>query len=80
MKRSTVIATCLVNSHVLRRLEDAEAQVHGVFLDEFPDADFNRWNRQMDDQAAHSIIRNVGRASQINVRMFIQDLAEISAA
>jgi hypothetical protein len=74
MKRSTVIATCLVNSNMIRRLEDAESRVHGVFLDEFPNADFNRWNRPLDEQTARNIIKNVGRASRINVRMFIQDL------
>jgi hypothetical protein len=76
MKRSTVIATCLVNSNMIRRLEDAETQVQGVFIDEFPNADFNRWNRPIDEQTARTFIRNVGRAS----RMFIQDLAEVSAA
>jgi hypothetical protein len=62
---------------MIRRLEDAEARVHGVFLDEFPKSDFRRWNRPINDQAARNIIRNVGRASRINVRLFIQDLAEI---
>lgn len=80
MRRSTVIATCLVNSNMIPRLEDAENRVHGVFLDEFPGSNFNRWNRQLDEQTARNIIRNVGRASRINVRMFIQDLAEIPAA
>lgn len=74
MRRSTVIAKCLVNSDLITRLEDAEARVRGVFIDEFPQAGFNRWNREMDDRVAQRIIDNVGRASRINVKMFIEDL------
>ena len=64
---------------MIHRIEDAEARVHGVFLLEFPQADFNRWNRRLDEQTAQNVIRNVGKASRINVRMFIQDLAELPA-
>lgn len=74
MKKSTVIATCLVNSSMINRLEDAENAVRQVFLDEFPESNFAQWNREIDDQVAEQIIKNVGRASQINVRKFIEDL------
>jgi hypothetical protein len=33
----------------------------------------------LDEQTAQNVIRNVGKASRINVRMFIQDLAELPA-
>ena len=74
MRRSTIIATCLVNSNMINRIEDAEHRVEQVFRDEFLHEDFAAWNREVDDQTANTIIRNVGRASRINVRMFIDDL------
>jgi hypothetical protein len=74
MRRSTIIATCLVNSNMISRIEDAEHRVQQVFGDEFPHEDFVAWNREVDDQIASTIIRDVGRASRINVRMFIDDL------
>lgn len=74
MRRITIIATCLVNSNMINRIEDAEHRAEQVFRDEFPQEDFTAWNREVDDQTASTIIRNVGRASRINVRMFIDDL------
>jgi len=35
MKKSTVKATCLVNSNMITRLQDAEARVHEVFSTSF---------------------------------------------
>ena len=66
MKKSKVIATCLVNSNMFNRIEDAE---HAV-----PGANYLHWDREMDDAAAEHIIKTVGRASRINVKLFIEDL------
>ena len=74
MKKSTVIAKCLVNSDMVRELADAERAVQDIFLDEFPNAVFTEWNQHINDETAEHIIQGVGRASQINVREFIQDL------
>lgn len=74
MKKSKVIATCLVNSNMFNRIEDAEHAVRQVFLDEFPGASYPHWDREMDDAAAEHIIKTVGRASRINVKLFIEDL------
>lgn len=74
MNKSTVIATCLVNSRMISGLDDAENAVRQVFLTEFPEADFLEWNRDMNDRDAKHIISAVGRASTINVRKFIEDL------
>ncbi|HEX8322080.1 MAG TPA: hypothetical protein VF632_27085 [Longimicrobium sp.] len=59
---------------MINRLEDAERTVEQVFRDEFPRESFAEWNRELDDQVARQIINSVGRASRINVRMFIEDL------
>lgn len=74
MLKSTVIAQCLVNSRMITRMEDAEARVRGVFEDEFPEADYADWNRDINDKTAQHIIQSVGRASMINVKKFIEDL------
>jgi len=74
MRRATIIATCLVNSGMIPRLEDAERRVHEVFASQFPDDDFAVWNRDVGEIAAAHIISTVGRASRINVRSFIDDL------
>jgi len=74
MRKSTVIATCLVNSSIVNRLEDAEHLVKQVFADEFPLENFHQWNREMDENTAKNIIRNVGRVMRINVKQFVEDL------
>lgn len=74
MRKSTIIAKCLVNSDMIERIEEAECAVQHVFIEEFPKADFTQWNQEIDSDAAKNIIRTVGRASRINVKLFIQDL------
>lgn len=74
MKKSTIIAQCLVNSNMITRIEDAENRVFQVFVDEFPNENYNRWNQEVDNNYGEQIIKNVGRASRINVRRFIEDL------
>jgi len=75
MRKSTVISQCLVNSKMIGLLEDAEHRVRGVFEDEFPRRDFARWNDELDDSVAAQMIRNVGKASRIDVKKFIEDLS-----
>lgn len=79
MRKSTVIAICLVNSKMISSLAQAESAVRKVFEDEFVVRDFSEWNVDMSDQVGQSIIQSVGRASRINVRRFIIDLESQSA-
>jgi hypothetical protein len=74
MKKSEVIAKCLVNSGMKDQMEEAKQAVHQIFLEEFPKASFSNWDQDIDDKVAENIICAVGRASRINVRKFIQDL------
>ncbi len=74
MRKSTVIATCLVNSNMIGDFEDAEHIVRRIFTEEFLDLSFDDWERDIDDSIAQNIIRNVGTASRINVVQFIEDL------
>ena len=76
MKRQMIIAKCLLNSGMIGsgNLEDAEFAVLRHFQIEFPGKDFNLWNQDVNDKGAEQIITNVGRASSINVRRFIENL------
>lgn len=74
MRKGTVIEKCLVNSNMIDRLEDSEGAVRQVFVTEFPNSSFSGWNKNINDKTAENIIRNVGRASRINVKKFIEDL------
>ena len=78
MKRSTLIATCLVKSNMIARLEYAEQCVQQTFLSEFPNADFSEWNHEINKIMAEDIIRRVGPTSRINVKKFIEDLWYVS--
>lgn len=74
MKKSKVIATCLVNSDMFNRIDDAENRVYQVSLEEFQDISFAQWNKDLNERNAEQIIKNVGRASMINVKKLIEDL------
>ena len=76
MRKSTIIATCLLNSSMVNRLEEGEASVRQIFLNERPSADYRLWNSEINDDAAKDIIKTVGRASRINVAKFINDLGD----
>ena len=58
------------------RIDDAEQRVRAVFADEFPNANFLDWNRDVFERTAEDYIR-VGRASCINVRLMIEELSHM---
>ena len=74
MRKSKVIATCLVNSRMIETIKMAEAAVYNIFQDEFPNHSFTEWNTNIPDKTAKNIIDGVGIASRINVMQFIKDL------
>ncbi|RQR68968.1 DNA-binding protein [Burkholderia sp. Bp9012] len=74
MKKSEIIANCLVNMDIGMNATDAETRVQQIFVEEFPDDSYHLWNTDVDNALAHDLIKQVGRASKINVRLFILDL------
>ena len=74
MKKSEIIANCLVNMGIGMNATDAETRVQQIFVEEFPDDSYHLWNTDVDNALAHDLIKHVGRASKINVRLFILDL------
>jgi hypothetical protein len=65
LKKSTLIASCLVNSNLVGRLEDAEFAVVRLAAAEFPDERFADWNTEIDDHVARQIIHSARNASPI---------------
>ena len=74
MSKSTLIATCLVNSSMIAGLPEGERALRVVFAETFPDDDFDVWNERVDATTATTIIGAVGRAMRIHVDRFIADL------
>lgn len=74
MRKCTIIATCLVNSNIFNSLSEAEMGVKKIFVEEFPDWNFDKWNEHLHQDQANNIISAVGRASRINIHNFILDL------
>ena len=74
MHKSTVIARCLVNSNMMTSLEEAEHAIRVIFDEGFPGRNFDDWNQNLNDTTADNIVKNVDRASRINVEKFIEDL------
>jgi hypothetical protein len=74
MRKGTIIATCLLNCGMVRRLEDGEAQVRQVFGKEFAGRDFDQWNSDVLESRARLTIASVARRISIRVERLIKDL------
>jgi hypothetical protein len=72
MKKSTIIATCLLNSKFHPTLEDAEYRVMAEFHEEFPDKDFEAWNTDVMENRAKQEIERAAGSTMINVSLFIE--------
>ena len=59
---------------MVNAVEEAKLRIYNIFQDEFPEHDFNQWNRDINDKVAKNIINSVGKATTINVRLFIERL------
>jgi len=74
MKKSELVAQCLVNSKTFQRMDDAESRVRRTFHEEFPHSDFTAWNSQIDEARAKQIAAMMGKAGMVNVRRMIEQL------
>jgi hypothetical protein len=72
MKKSELVANCLVTSKTVQRIDDATSRVRRVFLEEFPDRDFGAWNSEINDLRALQVIAMFGKASTVNVKRMIE--------
>ena len=75
MKKSTVIATCLIHSGITAQpLADVEESIQQSFNEDFRGLDFHQWNTHLTETEAKRIIKEFGSSYRIDVRQFIQDL------
>ena len=73
MRKSTIIATCLLNAAAVADMESGEALVSTTFHQHFPEASFDRWNVDVDGaKAAHEVSARSGEV--IHVAQFITEL------
>jgi len=77
MKKSTLIATFLVNLRSGFTLEHAERIVAITFENEHPRLDFHAWNSELNDQWCANLIRSEPSPSHVNVERFILDLWDL---
>jgi hypothetical protein len=75
MKKSTLIATCLINSGVTSHpIPVVEASVIQTFKEDFKGVNFQQWNSDLPENVAQDIIKGFGSSYRIDIRQFIQDL------
>jgi hypothetical protein len=75
MRKSTIIATCLINSGITTHsLNEVEASVKQSFEEDFQDMNYNQWNTDLPEGVARDIIKQFGNAYRIDVRQLIRDL------
>jgi hypothetical protein len=59
MRKSTVIARCMMNSGV-SSLDVGELAVRETFQEEFPASSFDEWNLEMDDEEGEKMVTILG--------------------
>jgi hypothetical protein len=74
MKKSTLIATFLVNLRSGFEMEHAERIVAATFDEHHPNKDFHLWNGELNDAWCENVIRSEPSPSYVKVDKFILDL------
>ena len=74
MRKSTLIANCLVNAGMTLSIVSGEHEVERVFRQAFADEDFDAWNSHVNEQTAGDIVRKVSPATRVRVGQLIRDL------
>lgn len=73
MKKSTLIATLLVNMETGVELQHAERIVAATFADEHPGANFGDWDTELNDDWCKRFISAKGKLSSIRVGQAIDE-------
>jgi hypothetical protein len=75
MRKSIVIATCIVNSGVTNHpLSTVEAAVRRTFKEDFQNMNYEKWNENLPESVAQDIIKQFGNNYRVDVRQLIIDL------
>jgi hypothetical protein len=71
VKKSTLIATFLVNLGSGFDLDQAEYAVAVTFAEKYLASDFHAWNTELDDGWCENVIKGEPNPSYVNVENFI---------
>jgi len=74
MKKSTLIATFLVNLKSGITLEQAEHVVLETFVEKHPNKKFQEWNNELQDAWCENVIRSNPSPGRVDVGQFILSL------
>lgn len=74
MRKSTLIAQCLVKAGVTLSIMSGEREVERVFRSEFGDEDFDWWNSHIGTKLANDFARDIGPATRVHVDKLIESL------
>ena len=74
MKKSTVIATVMINSGSRHGIRDIETSIEQTFAEDFPGMNYKQWNTDLPEPVAKKIISDFGSSYNIDLRKFIIDL------
>jgi hypothetical protein len=74
MKKSTLIATCLINCGSTYAIREIETSIEQTFREDFPQMSYGQWNTVLPMPEAQHIIKQFGTGYRIDVRQFIHDL------
>jgi hypothetical protein len=74
MKKTTVIATCLINCGSVYSMREIEGSIEQTFKEDFPGVSYHQWNTDLPERDAASIIGQFGAGYRINIRQLIADL------
>ena len=80
MRKSTIIASALVQSRAFTTLAEAESHVRSVFREAFPEESCSAWNEDVEPATAASLIDRAGAAHAPDVRRFIDHLRNVPPA
>jgi hypothetical protein len=74
MKKSALIARCLVESNAVRTIEEGENIVERLFGTEFSILDYADWNQEISEEQANQFNCRKGEGPTLYIRQMIEDL------
>lgn len=78
MKKSTIIAKCLVKEGIIRPQATAEKAVRQVYVEKFPNSDFESWNQEIPKDDAQELLDTL-EDTRLNINGYIEHLDSVVA-
>lgn len=74
MRKSTLIAKCLVTGGHVSEISDGELITESYINQEFPQLDFNEWNIRLTPIQSERFLEKVNFSSPIQLEKLVQEL------